>query len=104
MNRIAATADAKELFAQIAELGAKYSADKIVLFGSRARGDHTERSDIDIAVYGLLLERQCDFSEELDNLPTLLEFDVVYVGEATSKELLKEIEKDGVALYEQIHE
>ena len=26
--------------------------DKVVLFGSRARGDNTERSDVDIAVYG----------------------------------------------------
>lgn len=28
------------------------SITKIVLFGSRARGTNTERSDIDIAVYG----------------------------------------------------
>ena len=30
----------------------KYSINKVILFGSRARGDNTERSDIDIAVYG----------------------------------------------------
>ena len=30
----------------------KYSIEKLVLFGSRARGTNTERSDIDIAVYG----------------------------------------------------
>ena len=29
----------------------KYSVTKIILFGSRARGTNTERSDIDIAVY-----------------------------------------------------
>ena len=28
----------------------KYSVTKIILFGSRARGTNTERSDIDIAV------------------------------------------------------
>lgn len=33
-------------------LAHKYSVTKIVLFGSRARGTNTERSDIDIAVYG----------------------------------------------------
>ena len=33
----------------------KYSINKVILFGSRARGDNTERSDIDIAVYGLSL-------------------------------------------------
>ena len=30
----------------------KHSVKKVILFGSRARGDNTERSDIDIAVYG----------------------------------------------------
>ena len=30
----------------------KYSIEKLVLFGSRARGTNTERSDFDIAVYG----------------------------------------------------
>ena len=30
----------------------KYSIEKIILFGSRARGTNAERSDIDIAVYG----------------------------------------------------
>ena len=30
----------------------KYSIEKLILFGSRARGTNTERSDIDIAVYG----------------------------------------------------
>ena len=28
------------------------SVDKVVLFGSRARGINTERSDVDLAVYG----------------------------------------------------
>lgn len=104
MKGITGTAAATELFSQISGLGAKYSADKIILFGSRARGDNTERSDVDIAVYGLPVNRQCLFSEDIDNLPTLLEFDVVYIGDTTSAELLKEIEKDGVAIYEQIHE
>ena len=30
----------------------KYSIEKLVLFGSRARGTHTETRDIYIAVYG----------------------------------------------------
>ena len=30
----------------------KYAVTKIVLFGLRTRGTNTERSDIDIAVYG----------------------------------------------------
>ena len=30
----------------------RYSVRKVILFGSRVRGNNTERSDIDIAVYG----------------------------------------------------
>lgn len=37
---------------ELSFLAKKYSVTKIILFGSRARGTNTERSDIDIAVYG----------------------------------------------------
>ena len=30
------------------------SVDKVVLFGSRARGTNTERSDVDLDVYGAI--------------------------------------------------
>lgn len=38
---------------QIAQLGARYGATKIVLFGSRARGDNHPRSVHDLAIYGM---------------------------------------------------
>ena len=38
-----------ELYRQLAALGRKFGAARIVLFGSRARGDNREHSDIDIA-------------------------------------------------------
>ena len=36
----------------ITRIARKNNVEKIILFGSRARGDHTERSDIDLAVSG----------------------------------------------------
>ena len=39
----------EKLYSLIAALGEKYNAEKILLFGSRARGDNHERSDIDLA-------------------------------------------------------
>ena len=76
----------------------KYSITKIVLFGSRARGTNTERSDIDIAVYG------GDFEEFYwavkENIHSLLMFDIVQADAPISDELKKEIEKDGVVIYE----
>ena len=37
---------------EIVMFAGKHSVTKVVLFGSRARGINTERSDVDIAVYG----------------------------------------------------
>lgn len=96
--------DVEKIYAQIAELGFKYQADKIVLFGSRERGDNRERSDIDIAVFGLSDVLRADFLEDIDQLPTLLEFDVVQIKEDTNLQLLTNIEKDGMTLYDRQNE
>ena len=88
----------KKVYNGIAKIGKKLCADKVVLFGSRARGDNRERSDIDIAVYGLPNENRALFRSEIEELPTLLDFDIVFVTPDTDKALLKNIEKDGVIL------
>lgn len=41
-----------EIYRQIAHIGKRFGVEKIVLFGSRARGTNQEKSDIDLAVYG----------------------------------------------------
>ena len=41
------------LYQQLADLARDHGAERLVLFGSRARGDNRERSDIDLAVYGM---------------------------------------------------
>ena len=88
----------KQIYSNISNLGRKYKADKIVLFGSRAREDHRERSDIDIAVYGLPSDKQAVFRLDIDELNTLLDFDIVFITSDTAPELLKNIEKDGIEL------
>lgn len=94
------TVDLNKIYLQIEKLGFKYQVEKIVLFGSRARGDNRERSDIDIAVFGLSDRLKADFLDDIEQLPTLLAFDVVQIKEDTSPQLLLNIEKDGVTLYE----
>ena len=70
----------------------------IVLFGSRAKGNNTERSDIDMAVYG------GDFDGFYWNIKekinSLLMFDIIQANSAISDDLKHEIEKDGVIIYE----
>lgn len=76
----------------------KSDVSKIILFGSRARGNHSERSDIDIAVSG------GDFDSFYwnihDNMHSLLTFDVVDLNKEISVELQAEIKKDGITIYE----
>lgn len=83
---------------ELSSFARKYSVTKIILFGSRARGTNTERSDIDIAVYG------GDFDgfywDVRENTHSLLMFDVVQADAPISDELQQEIEKDGVIIYE----
>ena len=72
--------------------------EKIVLFGSRARGDNTERSDIDIAVWGgSYIDLYNDIEE---NNVTLLSFDIIDMNSHISSALKEEIERDGVVIYE----
>lgn len=70
----------------------------IVLFGSRAKGNNTERSDIDMAVYG------GDFDGFYWNIKekinSLLMFDIIQADSAISDDLKHEIEKDGAIIYE----
>ena len=70
----------------------------IVLFGSRAKGNNTERSDIDMAVYGGDFDSfYWDIKEKINSL---LMFDIIQADSAISDDLKHEIEKDGVIIYE----
>lgn len=76
----------------------EYNIQRLILFGSRARGTHTDRSDIDIAVSG------GDFDSFYwavkEKVHSLLLFDIVEWNADISEELKKEIERDGVVIYE----
>lgn len=90
----------EQLYKSISLIGEKYAAEKIVLFGSRARGDNHDRSDIDLAVYGMPEENRASFWCEIEELPTLLKFDIVHINSITDNALVENIERDGVSIYE----
>ncbi len=83
---------------EISSFAQKYSIKKIILFGSRARGTNTERSDIDIAVYGG--DFDSFYWDVKERTHSLLMFDIVQADASISAELKEEIEKDGVVIYE----
>ena len=76
----------------------KYAIEKIILFGSRARGTNTERSDIDIAVYGGDFDHF--YWDVKEKIHSLLMFDIVQADVTISDELKQEIERDGIIIYE----
>ena len=83
---------------EIIQLAKEHGIQKVILFGSRARGDNWERSDIDLAVSGGDIPR---FALDLDEeVCTLLLFDVVNLDEPVQPSLLEEIARDGVVIYE----
>ncbi len=78
----------------------KNHCKKVILFGSRARGDNSPTSDIDLALL------DCDdfdyISSELKyNEFTLLLIDIIDLNAQIDTELKRQIERDGVILYEQ---
>lgn len=89
-----------QIIQEIKELAQKYGIQKVILFGSRARGDYQKVSDIDLAVSGgNIAAFALDVEEETT---TLLKYDVVNLDGSVQKELLDVIEKEGVMLYEKI--
>lgn len=82
-------------------IGAKHAIKKIVLFGSRARGDNKPKSDIDIAVYSSTsTNNEGIIVSDFEDLDTLLKIDIIFVNNNIDKKLIENINKEGVILYE----
>lgn len=89
-----------EVITEICELAKKCEVERVILFGSRARGDYRRLSDIDLAVQGGSIARfAADIDEETE---TLLEYDIVDLDGDVQEELLGSIRKDGKVLYEKV--
>ena len=74
------------------------SVERLVLFGSRARGTNSERSDVDLAVYGGDFDRF--YWDVQEKTWSLLRFDLIDMSGHVSGELINEIERDGKVIYE----
>ena len=90
----------KRIINEIIDISKKYyGINKVVLFGSRARGDNELKSDIDLAIY-------CDgdlslFIEKVENTThTLLEFDFSDMNNVIDDFFIEQVEREGITLYE----
>jgi len=85
---------------EICDIAQKYNVKKVILFGSRARGNFKEKSDIDLAVQGGdFVHFMLDVNEETS---TLLDFDIISLDEEIQGELRDSIKKEGKTIYEEI--
>lgn len=85
---------------EICDIARKYSVKKVILFGSRARGNFKEKSDINLAVKGGdFIRFMLDVNEETS---TLLKFDLVNLDEEIQNELRESIKKEGKIVYEEV--
>ena len=85
---------------EICDFARKYNVKKVILFGSRARGNFKEKSDLDLAVQGGdFIRFMLDVNEETS---TLLSFDIINLDEEIMSELRKSIEKEGKVIYEEV--
>lgn len=90
----------EELIHQICTLAEKNHIERVILFGSRARGDFKRTSDIDLAVSGgNVAAFSLDVEEETT---TLLQYDIVNLDGSVQEELLESIRREGIIIYEKI--
>ena len=75
---------------------------KVVIFGSRARGDYKEYSDIDLCVFTLNSATRIELpsKEELDNLRVPYLFDLAIWNQITNEKFKDRILRDGVVIWE----
>ena len=74
---------------------------KVILYGSRAKGNFSPGSDIDLALIGNSLDLNdiVNYKVKLDNLPLLNKIDLVIYDKITEPDLTEHIERVGVVIY-----
>jgi proline iminopeptidase len=74
--------------------------ESVRLFGSRAKGTHSVRSDVDLAAYGPISILEAErIRADLDELPLPYHFDVQPFDRIAFEPLAEHIERVGVLIY-----
>ncbi|HTA26300.1 MAG TPA: nucleotidyltransferase domain-containing protein [Bacteroidia bacterium] len=90
-----------DLSAIIKKLQGFDTLQKAVIFGSRAKGNYKNGSDVDIAVWLEGIDVTPEISGLLnDDLPLPYHFDIVNYDTITNKDLTEHIDRVGIVFYE----
>lgn len=79
-----------------------FGVKKVILFGSRARGDYKNNSDIDLAFIFNNNDKDnfIKMQAKLEELNTLYKFDVIDFNALKNDKFKEEILKDGIVIFE----
>lgn len=87
----------QEIITRVADVSRRYNVKEVFLYGSRAKGTATDRSDIDLAVSGC---RDFEaYKEEIDDIPTLYTIDVLNMENCGNDLLMEDIKQYGRKIY-----
>lgn len=94
----------QKILTQITQKASKYKEiQKVILFGSRARGDHKASSDIDLAIIPSNKQgfsQLYQFIADIEEIETLYKFDILLVDKHLDKKLRENIEQEGKIIME----
>ena len=93
----------KELYKDLVNIFSSfYSIDKVVVYGSRARGDYKDWSDVDLCIYSDVIthDEKSDIVGRIDELHTALKFDVTVFNKIRKEALSDRIKSQGIVIYE----
>lgn len=81
------------LFKEIKEI------NKVILFGSRAKGTYKPTSDIDLAVDFVEDSKKLLLIRKLDEMRCALKFDVLNIKQIKNEQLIHDIKNEGIIIY-----
>ena len=90
------------IFNQIGEIFGKYQdIEKVILFGSRAKGSYKKGSDIDIAIVSKSMDLKTlhDIENEIDEMMMPYIFDIKIYHNIKNSNLLEHINRIGKIIY-----
>lgn len=75
--------------------------EKVVVYGSRAKGNYRQGSDIDLAVYSptMTFSEQMQLELEIDDLLMPYSVDLLHFEKLTNEKLIEHIVRVGVPVY-----
>lgn len=87
----------EEICNKIKEIVNKYNSYEFKIFGSRARGDYKQSSDIDIVVIGCKDNKeQFNIKNEFDLLDIPYTIDLIFMQDIVKEELIESIKKEAI--------